>query len=329
MSLSRREFLSKTPALAAGAPVLAVSGAPALAGEAPGSSAVFPVGRVEAVGPPARVRILDPYVEALLGLEEWSHVNILYWFDRNDEPEKRRTLRVHPRGDPKNPLTGVFACRSPLRPNPIALTACRLVSVEGPVVTVEGLDAFEGTPILDLKPVIPLDLAPEDLRVPKWAAPQGGEGVGGSEKAGQSLAAIFGRRPPGGCAQRLFGAGLEYLGQPRELVAIASPFDGGMGLGETCGYYCAALMVVGLATAGVPGGRAEAAKVQKAFTEAWRKRWPLRCQEIREAQKAKKVSEDCGAIGKAAAAELEKLLEPLARAPGRAIFRTKPLSPRS
>jgi tRNA-Thr(GGU) m(6)t(6)A37 methyltransferase TsaA len=134
---------------------------------------LHPVGHVIAAGAPARIRILEPYADALLGLDAWSHVNVLYWFDRNDTPEKRRILRVHPRGNRQNPLTGVFACRSPFRPNLIALTVSKLVSIEGPVVTVERIDALEGTPVLDLKPLIPADFAVQDLRVPKWAGPSG------------------------------------------------------------------------------------------------------------------------------------------------------------
>ncbi|MCF7673879.1 MAG: TrmO family methyltransferase [Akkermansiaceae bacterium] len=72
-----------------------------------------------------RIGIFDPYVEGLLGLQEWSHVNVFYWFDQNDQPQKRGILRVHPRGDQANPLTGVFACRSPVRPNLIALSVSR------------------------------------------------------------------------------------------------------------------------------------------------------------------------------------------------------------
>ncbi len=62
------------------------------------------------------------YQEGLLGLEHWSHIQVIWWFDKNDTPEKRAILQVHPRGDQKNPLTGVFATRSPFRPNLIALT---------------------------------------------------------------------------------------------------------------------------------------------------------------------------------------------------------------
>ena len=62
-------------------------------------------------------------------------------------------MRVHPRGDPRNPEVGVFASRSPMRPNHIAVTEVRLVAVEGNKLTVEGLDALDGSPVVDIKPV--------------------------------------------------------------------------------------------------------------------------------------------------------------------------------
>ena len=77
---------------------------------------------------------------------EWSHINVFYWFDKNDVPQKRRILRVHPRGDQRNPLAGVFACRAPVRPNLIALSVCRIVSVKGNLVNVDQIDAFDATP---------------------------------------------------------------------------------------------------------------------------------------------------------------------------------------
>ncbi|MBI5385494.1 MAG: tRNA (N6-threonylcarbamoyladenosine(37)-N6)-methyltransferase TrmO [Verrucomicrobia bacterium] len=130
---------------------------------------LFPIGKVEIKGPVTRLRIFDEYADGLLGLESWSHVNVLYWFDQNDTPQQRRILRVHPRGNKENPLTGVFACRAPMRPNLIALSVCKILSVQGSLVTLEGLDAFDGTPVLDLKPFIPPDAPMQNVRVPAWA----------------------------------------------------------------------------------------------------------------------------------------------------------------
>ena len=92
---------------------------------------------------------------ALQGLDGFSHVWVLYWFDRNDTPKKRSILQVYPRGNKKNPLTGVFACRAPVRPNLIGLSLCRVLSIQENVVEIDEIDAFHNTPVLDLKPYIP------------------------------------------------------------------------------------------------------------------------------------------------------------------------------
>ncbi len=128
-----------------------------------------PVGRVERKGESSHLRIFDPYHDALLGLDGYSHIFVLYWFDRNDTPQKRRTLRVHPRGNPNNPLTGVFACRAPARPNLIGLTLCRVLSVADGTIQVDKIDALDDTPIVDIKPYIPsIDDATKDIRLPDW-----------------------------------------------------------------------------------------------------------------------------------------------------------------
>ena len=139
-----------------------------------------PIGRVEVKEGRSSIRIFDRHAEGLLGLDQWSHVQVFYWFDKNDTPEKRSMLRVHPRGNRENPLTGVFACRSPFRPNLIALSLCRITAVEGPVVRVDTIDAFDGTPVLDLKPFTPADAPAGDVRVPDWAR----RGPGGKAGAG-------------------------------------------------------------------------------------------------------------------------------------------------
>jgi len=129
---------------------------------------VHPIGTVEKGDDWARIRIFDPFVDGLLGLQEWSHNNVFYWFDQNDVPQKRAVLQVHPQGNQENPLTGVFACRAPVRPNLIALSVCKVLKVEKNLITLDQIDAFAGTPILDIKPFIPPDAPVKDLRVPAW-----------------------------------------------------------------------------------------------------------------------------------------------------------------
>lgn len=129
---------------------------------------LHPVGTVEKEGGVTRLVIAEEYAPALKGLDGFSHVVVLYWFHKNDVPRKRRILQVHPRGNRRNPLTGVFACRAPVRPNLIALSVCRIRAVEGRVVRVDTIDAFDGTPILDLKPYIPAIDSPKGVRLPQW-----------------------------------------------------------------------------------------------------------------------------------------------------------------
>jgi tRNA (adenine37-N6)-methyltransferase len=127
-----------------------------------------PVGVVKKQGKRAWLEIYPEYAAGLAGLQGFSHLWVFYWFHENDTPEQRRTLQVHPRRDPANPLTGVFACRSPERPNLIGFTACRIITVAGGVVEVADLDARDGTPILDLKPYIPGGDAIPGATTPEW-----------------------------------------------------------------------------------------------------------------------------------------------------------------
>jgi tRNA-Thr(GGU) m(6)t(6)A37 methyltransferase TsaA len=87
--------------------------------------------------------------DGLHGLEPGDEIMVLFWFHRSQGFE----LLQHPRGDERRPKRGVFTLRSPHRPNPIGVTRVRIVGIEGGVVRVLGLDALNGTPILDLKPV--------------------------------------------------------------------------------------------------------------------------------------------------------------------------------
>lgn len=180
MVLLRREFLARTASVAAGSGTLtllaghAIGGEPVKDNDAQPFFKVYPVGAVEKTKDATLIRIFETYVPALKGLDGWSHVNVLYWFDRNDTPAKRSVLQVHPRGNRQNPLTGVFACRSPVRPNLIALTVCKVLAVEGNAVKVDTIDAFDKTPVLDLKPVIASD-APKDAKGPSWLGRPGNE----------------------------------------------------------------------------------------------------------------------------------------------------------
>jgi tRNA-Thr(GGU) m(6)t(6)A37 methyltransferase TsaA len=124
------------------------------------------IGTVRKTDEKAWIEIFNEYEDALLGLEGFSHINVFYWFDHNDSAEKRRTLQVHPRKDPENPLTGVFATHSPRRPNLIALTICKIESIVGNLIYIEEIDAYDGSPVIDIKCYIPESVS--NVRVPDW-----------------------------------------------------------------------------------------------------------------------------------------------------------------
>ena len=116
----------------------------------------------------AKVEIFTEFQDGLKGIEEFSHLIILYWFHLRDNEKERRTLLVFPRRHAVNVEKGVFACRSPSRPNPIGLCVVELLEVEGGTLTIRGLDAFEGSPIIDIKPYLPRADSIPNARVPSW-----------------------------------------------------------------------------------------------------------------------------------------------------------------
>ncbi len=113
----------------------------------------------------SRVVLKRSLSKALDGIEDFSHVFVIFWLHRIADTET--ALKVHPRGRADLPLVGVFATRAPNRPNPIGLTLVELVKREGNTLWVKGLDAFDGTPVLDIKPYDKWDAA-LNARVPKW-----------------------------------------------------------------------------------------------------------------------------------------------------------------
>jgi tRNA-Thr(GGU) m(6)t(6)A37 methyltransferase TsaA len=108
-------------------------------------------------GAPDAWLVFEPWVlDGLADIRPGAEVIVLTWLDR----AQRDVLRVHPRDDPANPLTGVFATRSADRPNPVGLHPVEVLAVDGARVRVRGLEAVDGTPIVDVKPVLPPQPAP-------------------------------------------------------------------------------------------------------------------------------------------------------------------------
>lgn len=132
-------------------------------------------GRAEAIDDdwgPSRARIdLDPErfgPEALFGLTDFSHAEVIFIFDRITETEIVTGAR-RPRGREDWPLVGIFAQRGRNRPNRLGVSVCRIVAVDGLTLEVEGLDAIDGTPVVDIKPVLSGFLPRGDVREPAWA----------------------------------------------------------------------------------------------------------------------------------------------------------------
>jgi tRNA-Thr(GGU) m(6)t(6)A37 methyltransferase TsaA len=130
---------------------------------------VFPIGIVRRQGPKIWIELKENLIEGLCGLEAFSHIIVLYWFHRNDTPTHRAILQVRPKKNPANPMTGVFATHSPVRPNLIALTICEIVSIEHNKIFIREMDAEEGSPVLDIKSYRP-STQNNQVRIPDWAA---------------------------------------------------------------------------------------------------------------------------------------------------------------
>lgn len=126
------------------------------------------VGIVEKNGEISQIRLFKQYCEGLHRLDSFSHVIILYWIHLRDNLEERKTLRVVPRRHPGAPEVGVFASRSPSRPNPIGLCVVKLCRIEECCLFVKGLDALEGSPIIDIKPYIPRADSEPNAQAPNW-----------------------------------------------------------------------------------------------------------------------------------------------------------------
>lgn len=143
------------------------------------SFTLFPIGhvrggRTEAVdddwGASRAAITLDPArfaPDALAGLTDFSHAEVIFVFDQVPDA-KIETGARHPRGRSDWPLVGIFAQRGKNRPNRLGLTTCRIVGVEGLTVEVEGLDAIDGTPVLDIKPVMREFLPRGTIDQPAW-----------------------------------------------------------------------------------------------------------------------------------------------------------------
>ena len=141
------------------------------------SISLVPIGRVvNDIGYPSDVRwedivseiaIAPRLMEALDGIDGFSHIVIIFYLDKMDE-DRHSTMKVHPERKEELPLVGVFATRSPARPNPIGVTVVKLLERQDNVLRVLGLDAYNDTPVLDVKPYLVRGDLIEDAIMPDW-----------------------------------------------------------------------------------------------------------------------------------------------------------------
>ncbi|MGF9965882.1 tRNA (N6-threonylcarbamoyladenosine(37)-N6)-methyltransferase TrmO [Bacillus rhizoplanae] len=121
-------------------------------------------GEIESV-----IELTDSYTEeSLQGIEQFSHIEVIFYFDRVTDDNIQYTAR-HPRNNEEYPKVGIFAQRGKNRPNKLGATIVKVVRREGKKLVVQGLDAIDDTPILDMKPVMKEFLPREEIKQPDWA----------------------------------------------------------------------------------------------------------------------------------------------------------------
>jgi len=127
------------------------------------------IGTVQSNNEQFSLKIDAPFNKALKELDTFSHVIVFWWADKHDNENDRKALQTQlPYAN--GTVAGVFACRSEYRPNPIAITVCEISEIdhEAGVVNIPFIDAFDGTPVLDLKPYIPVTDRLKNFDVPEW-----------------------------------------------------------------------------------------------------------------------------------------------------------------
>ena len=135
------------------------------------SITINPIGLVNASDEQGKyeIQVFSEYVSALTQLEAFSHVMIIWWADRHDN-EKDRSLLTTELPYAPGVQAGVFACRSEYRPNPIGITTMPIMGIDhvNGIITLPWIDAFDGTPVLDLKPYMPTSDRIRDVKVADW-----------------------------------------------------------------------------------------------------------------------------------------------------------------
>ena len=130
---------------------------------------MYPIGYIRRADNGNYLEILEPFRPGLKQLNHFSHVMVFWWADKHDNEESRTIMQTNP-PYAADKVTGVFACRSEYRPNPIAMTVCKIGKVDEEKGTVEiaDIDAYESTPVVDLKAYFPVCDRVKEAYIPEW-----------------------------------------------------------------------------------------------------------------------------------------------------------------
>ena len=131
---------------------------------------INPIGSVRRKEDGVYLELDKKYAPAIKELNHFSHVQVLWWADKHDNEKSRNIMQITPPYGENPPVTGVFATRAEYRPNPIGITVAKIeeVDINDGIVKVQNLDAFDGTPIIDLKAYFPVCDRVKDASIPEW-----------------------------------------------------------------------------------------------------------------------------------------------------------------
>jgi tRNA-Thr(GGU) m(6)t(6)A37 methyltransferase TsaA len=130
---------------------------------------IYPIGYIRRSENRINLEILEPFRPALKQVDHFSHVTVLWWAHKHDNGKSRNVTQTEP-PYARGILTGIFATRAECRPNPIAITTCKILKVDeaNGIVQIAWIDAYDGTPIVDLKAYFPVCDRVKEPRVPQW-----------------------------------------------------------------------------------------------------------------------------------------------------------------
>lgn len=130
---------------------------------------MFPIGYIRRKQNSINLEILEAFRPALKQLDHFTHVMVFWWANKHDNDKSRSTMQTKP-PYAKEKLTGIFATRAEYRPNPIAMTTCKMLKVDetSGIVEVADIDAYDGTPIVDLKAYFPVCDRVKEVKIPQW-----------------------------------------------------------------------------------------------------------------------------------------------------------------